>query len=392
MNTQNFYKNISSFSEFHDVLNPDYYHPVPDDWLVLISDIKGSTQAINEGKYKAVNVVGASCIISVINAVGGNSDIPFVFGGDGASFVIPPSLKDKVGEALIGTRKMAKDSFNMDLRVGLVPVQEILKGGKKINIAKYDISENMPIAMFSGGGLAYADTYIKQHEAETNIDNFIDDKTAIADFDGLECRWNPVKTKKGNMLTLMVQTADFSDTQTYEDLLRELEDIYGTYHDYRPNVPQDMTLSPNPKSLYAEFGVRTHGMNAINRLLYGLKLAFETPLGMALFKWDLEAKGVEGKKYIDDLVANTDFQKFDDTLRMVIDSAPEQTVRLQSWLEKKHNDGRLYYGIHTGPEAIVTCLVFDRVENHLHFIDGASGGYALAAKVMKDQMKERASE
>jgi hypothetical protein len=31
-------------------------------------------------------------------------------------------------------------------------------------------------------------------------------------------------------------------------------------------------------------------------------------------------------------------------------------------------------------------MVFDRKERHLHFVDGASGGYALAAKQLKDQI------
>ncbi|HBU76611.1 MAG TPA: hypothetical protein DEF18_00775 [Muricauda sp.] len=36
----------------------------------------------------------------------------------------------------------------------------------------------------------------------------------------------------------------------------------------------------------------------------------------------------------------------------------------------------------------MTCMVFDRKDRHLHFVDGASGGYALAAKQMKGQLAE----
>ncbi|HAX45954.1 MAG TPA: hypothetical protein DCX78_03885 [Nitrospina sp.] len=37
----------------------------------------------------------------------------------------------------------------------------------------------------------------------------------------------------------------------------------------------------------------------------------------------------------------------------------------------------------------MTCMVFDRKERHLHFVDGASGGYALATKQLKCQIASK---
>ena len=70
------------------VADGNNYHDVPDDWLVVVSDIKGSTKAIVSGRYKEVNILGGSSIIPVLNCIK-NVEIPFVFGGDGESFVIP---------------------------------------------------------------------------------------------------------------------------------------------------------------------------------------------------------------------------------------------------------------------------------------------------------------
>jgi hypothetical protein len=39
--------------------------------------------------------------------------------------------------------------------------------------------------------------------------------------------------------------------------------------------------------------------------------------------------------------------------------------------------------LHISTEALVTCLIFEREGGHLHFIDGANGGYALAANKLK---------
>jgi hypothetical protein len=35
----------------------------------------------------------------------------------------------------------------------------------------------------------------------------------------------------------------------------------------------------------------------------------------------------------------------------------------------------------------MTCLVFDRRGDHVHFVDGADGGYAMAALRMKERLK-----
>jgi hypothetical protein len=119
-------------------------------------------------------------------------------------------------------------------------------------------------------------------------------------------------------------------------------------------------------------------------------MGVETLGGAALLHLDISAAGVPGEKYIRDLVINTDFQKFDETLRMVMDSSPEQTKGLLTYLDGEHRRRRLCYGAHTGKEALITCLIFDRQDKHLYFIDGASGGYALAAEQMKHQ--ERLSD
>ena len=47
--------------------------------------------AIEAGRYKDVNVIGASIIISVLNAVG-EVDLPYTFGGDGAALLVPESV------------------------------------------------------------------------------------------------------------------------------------------------------------------------------------------------------------------------------------------------------------------------------------------------------------
>jgi hypothetical protein len=84
---------------------------------------------------------------------------------------------------------------------------------------------------------------------------------------------------------------------------------------------------------------------------------------------------------------STDFKKFDDVLRMVVSGTTQQRKKIIDYLEKKFQEGRLVYGFHVSDRALMTCLVFDRDGRQVHFVDGADGGYALAAKKMKERMK-----
>ena len=83
-----FYADLASFSDFGDFTDFEAYAPVPDDWVVLCGDIRGSTRAIEEGHYKQVNMVGAAVITAVLNACPG-LQIPYVFGGDGGLAAVP---------------------------------------------------------------------------------------------------------------------------------------------------------------------------------------------------------------------------------------------------------------------------------------------------------------
>jgi hypothetical protein len=59
------------------------------------------------------------------------------------------------------------------------------------------------------------------------------------------------------------------------------------------------------------------------------------------------------------------------------------------WLEARHAEGFLVYGVSRSRQALITCLIESHRDRHVHFIDGSDGGYALAARQLKDQLKLR---
>jgi hypothetical protein len=62
----NFYKDLKSINDYSKIMINNNYKKIPSDWFVLVSDIKNSTTAIENGKYKDVNFIAALCIIGIL--------------------------------------------------------------------------------------------------------------------------------------------------------------------------------------------------------------------------------------------------------------------------------------------------------------------------------------
>ena len=75
--TGDFYQSLPILDDFAEAVRTESYAPLPDDWMVGISDVVGSTAAISEGRYKMVNMVGAGAIAAVANAVSGGRFLSF---------------------------------------------------------------------------------------------------------------------------------------------------------------------------------------------------------------------------------------------------------------------------------------------------------------------------
>src|SRR2546422_1544635 len=151
-----FYSSIPVFRGFGKLMDPALYSPLPDDWTIGVADIVESTKAIAEARYKAVNMAGAAVIASVPNALEGR-EFPFVFGGDGASFAVAPDDLERAREALAATAAWVKEDLDLVMRVALVPVSAVRTQGLDVRVARFGPSPNLSYAMFSGGGLGWAE-------------------------------------------------------------------------------------------------------------------------------------------------------------------------------------------------------------------------------------------
>jgi hypothetical protein len=69
---------------------------------------------------------------------------------------------------------------------------------------------------------------------------------------------------------------------------------------------------------------------------------------------------------------------------MTLDCTAATADRVEARLAEFRKAGILAYGAFRQKQALVTCVVPDVMhDNHMHFVDGAEGGYALAARMLK---------
>ncbi|HEY6951282.1 MAG TPA: DUF3095 domain-containing protein [Bacteroidota bacterium] len=390
MSTESFYVNLPVIQNFIDVSNPEIYTPFPDDWNIVVTDVKDSTRAIAEGGYKVVNLLGASSIIAMLNLTKSLS-LPFVFGGDGATLCIPNSLVGRAKQSLVATRLMAKEIYGLDLRVGIIPLEHIRRNGFDVLVARYRVSENFVQAVFSGGGLQFAEELLKDPSAGSQFRLQEGDAVPDADFSGLECRWKNVPSAHGEVVTVIIQairkTAERKNA-TYKSVIRKIAQIYGTDAMCHPVREDDLTMTLSEKQLSGESRIRSYGKGALYRVWYWFRIRFGVLSGWYYMKTGRRTKRMNWGDYKRQLVANTDYRKFDDKLRQVLSGTTAQREELTSFLENQFKNRELVFGIHAAPTALVTCLIFNYNGAHVHLVDSDNGGYALAAVQLKSQLKQ----
>jgi hypothetical protein len=92
VNTNNFYKDLPVIKkDLEEALTDEsYFKSVPNNWSIIVTDIENSTEEFNKGKYQEMNIISASSIIVALNiAEKYKIEIPFIYGGDGASIIVP---------------------------------------------------------------------------------------------------------------------------------------------------------------------------------------------------------------------------------------------------------------------------------------------------------------
>lgn len=371
-----FFSALPIFTRFEGVTDDGNYRALPDDWSLALADIVSSTEAIAAGRYKTVNMAGASVISAVLNALD-RGDYPFVFGGDGACIAVPAAGLDRVRQALASVQSWVAEDLQLSLRAALVPVADIRAQGLDVRVARFSPTDFVSYAMFVGGGTSWAEAQMKAGNYGVEPDH----NRTRPDLTGLSCRWNPIEARNGEIVSVIAVPDAHGHGPEFQKLVADIIAIAAEQSREGHPVPVD-----GPELALAVGGVameaRATAPNG-RQLRRKLAIAGQIGLTMLLHKLGLSLGAFNARRYKRNVAANSDFRKFDDGLKMTIDLDKNRLSRLERLLQTAEAASICRYGLHRQASALMTCFVPTPLSHdHMHFIDGANGGYAMAAAAL----------
>lgn len=378
-----FYASIAPVDSFEMLAVPGSYRPLPDGWSLVAADVVNSTAAIEAGRYKNVNTVGVSVIAAVRNCLR-PLEVPYVFGGDGALVCIPDRYVAEVRTALSATIAMARASFGLTLRACVVPVGRVRAEGLDVLVARHRVSPHYVQCALFGGGATWVEDHLKRGELDHDL-LVAADPAAGADYGGLECRWSEVPSPSEETVAVIVHASGPPEhaLRIYREVMERIRAVYGEADACRPVERAGLAVSLSRAVLANELGLRAWKRGAPGRWIDALRLRIAVLVGWFLLRFEVRWGDVDWGTYERDVVMNTDFRKFDGSLRLVLSGTSAQRSELEAYLEGRRRAGDVGYGLHVARSAVMTCLIEERQGGHFHFVDASGGGYAAAAAALK---------
>ena len=378
---ESFYSDLQSFSQFEEIAEDQHYAPAPENWCIVVSTVVDPSALIENHRYRDVNTVGAATIVAVKNAIQ-DVDIPYVFGGDEAILLIPETRRDSVSRNLDALRQIARKRFQMEMRIAIVPIRDLLAEETSIEVAKLRMIGDQSVALLRGEGIPLAREMGKKSPTNYEIEN---SHCTSVDLEGLSCRWHEIPNQHGFILSLQVKARKENANRVYADLIAKLTSIFaGVLDDANPVNPSLMTYrSTSELVVHEKRLVKPFSMSWLKRHL-------EIFAAIIIFKWRLIPQFLfRSDTYQSSMRSHADYRHFDNTFRMILDCTPQQVMELSEYLDNAHEREELYYGIHQSQTSLMTCFVQGLgTGEHVHFIDGGDGGYAMASRKLEEQMEK----
>jgi hypothetical protein len=205
----------------------------------------------------------------------------------------------------------------------------------------------------------------------------------LPELTGLSCRFDEIPAQRGIILSLIVVPGPRADAAGFGALVREVLALAEDRTAAGRPVPEG---GPGLSSPFTGFRTEAKALQATHGsgIIADARLALQRLLSFAVLRLGRPVGGFDPVRYRHQLVENTDFRKFDDGLRMTLDCTPALADRLAALLAPAEAEGIVRYGLHRQDAALMTCFVPSPTRSdHIHFVDGAMGGYTMAARTLK---------
>lgn len=378
-----FYNNLKSAGKnLVDLLTSEtFFTEVPTTWHVVVVDILNSTQAVAEGNHHQVNLTATGAIISVLNLVRKEkqtAEIPYFFGGDGATFIVPTLFLDKIVGTLENYSLHIKRNANLTLRVGHVSVAHLTTQNAALKIAKHQLTEQLSIPIVLGNGLKIAEEIIKKDFQEKESRLFVED---LLNLEGMECRWkriDPSQTQNKVVCLLLEAVNETEQRGLYKEVIAKMDELFGTFSNRQPIKSEKMQLSFNILTIWEEMKITLVNQN----WFYLLKNWLSTIIGKAYLNLS-----PNGKQYLQQIGQLSHTFMLDGRINTIFTASQDQITVFISYLDQLEQNKKILYGIHITHASVMSCYVIDRKTKHSHFVDGTEGGYTSAAKMLKVKLR-----
>ena len=380
----NFYKSIlKNKLPLTELLKDEsLFSSVPKNWSIVVTDIKNSTVAVANGLHNDVNLCATGSIITVLNTIKGidkKIQIPYFFGGDGSTFIIPNNLVQPIIQALNNYSQHIANTLKLNLRVGHIQVEDVYSNKVTLRITKLRHNKYLTTPVVLGNGIKFAENYIKQSFEKADT---IKDKNIALNLEGMECRWDEIypNEPQKKVICLLVNCEDEKkQAEIYGTIMNEINYIFGDLDNRNPITTLKLKLNTTLEKIRKEMYVKV-GKNQSKYLINNWLI---TVFGKYYFKF-FKA----GKLYIYRVSQLSDTIMLDGSINTVISGNDKQIKRLQIFLDDLESKKKIIYGLHTTHASIMSCYIEDREEKHIHFVDGTEGGYTSAAIMFKNKVNQ----
>lgn len=359
------------------------FESVPLDWYLIMTDIVNSTGYFKAEQYQEINLVAVSSVSVVLNVARRHKTlVPFIYGGDGATIIVPGAILADAKSRLATLRSNAKKRFGMDLRISIIPVSVVEEAGFPIKLAKHFISSHYNQAVFLGEGIRYAESLMKQAP-----EYLLPEKTKHRpiDLSGLECEWNalfPPRAGDEVVSLIVMPLGEREPEEVFRDVLDKLDSVYGPFEERHPIHPRTLSPTTNLKTIlhasHLKYG-HVRPLYLARTFLHGIFKYFLLSMKASLHKVT--------QSLPTDMSTSSDTLKVDNTLKTVFAGTPESRKEFTKWLNAKEKEGDFVYGLVTSEASVMTCYIKESENMHIRFLDGFGGGYTLASIDLKKKLK-----
>lgn len=380
-NELRFYNNLhTQVGDLQNVLaTPGCFKQVPESWHVIITDIENSTAIFEKGDQQLIHLAATGCIVACLNiAREQDLEVPFFFGGDGATLLVPDSIRDACINALILHQERCALNFNFFLRVGSRRVSEISNVGATIKIAKFKRNTLHTMPLVIGNGLKLAEQQLKENKTDKEQVRSL--MPFNLNLNGMECKWDRIKPPQETqqVLSLIVHAVQEHEQHVlFSDVLTIINKVYGSDQKRNPISTTRLKLVNSLSQLRNEVEVKMGSIAILNLLK-----AYVRSLMARVFV----TYTASGKQYLEDMVNLTETLMIDGSINTVITGTPSQRERLLKELDILEQTHKVRYGFHTSARSVLSCYVVGTDDYHIHFLDGEEGGYTRASKILKAKL------